>query len=119
MIDYADRFVSSTYADDEPVCLTVHTQDRADRHSVSIPESLFARAQAIASAYKLHLLPTLEIYAETSLDKDQCATLLDEVRFIGEVTNDQLLGGHLIEIAKALERCVTSSGAAAVLIEGP
>jgi hypothetical protein len=117
--DYADRFLAGTYADDEPVCLTAFTRSRADRLKVSLPESLFVRAQAVATAYKLHLLPTIEIYAETSLNKQQCVTLLEEFRFIGKVVNDTLFCEHLKAIAEVRESCVNSSGPAGLLVEGP
>jgi len=117
--DYADRFLSSTYSDDQPVCLSVSTRDRSDRQMVCIPESLFARAQAIARAYNLHLLPTIELYAETSLHKDQCATLVAELLFVSDVVKDDLLVHHLREALRVLSACVNCAGPAAVLIEGP
>jgi hypothetical protein len=117
--DYADRFSAATYAKDDPVCFTVSTRSRADRQVVELPERLFARAQSIARAYNLHLLPAIEMYAETSLDKAQCSTLLDEVRFVGRVVKDDLLVGRLREVEGVLSVCVNCAGPAAVLIEGP
>lgn len=119
MTDYVDRFLASTYADDEPVCFSVFTHDRADCLTVSVPESLFARAQAIAVGYKLHLLPAIELYGETSLNKQQCVVLLEEVMFIGNLLNDKLLSHHLLQIADALEKCVNSPGPASFMVEGP
>ena len=117
--NYADRFSAATYADDEPVCLTLSTSSRSERQTVELPEGLFARAQSIARAYNLHLLPAIEIYAETSLNKSQCETLLEEIRFIGSVIHDDLLVDHLRRIEQMLSAGVDSAGPAAVLIEGP
>ena len=119
MTDYVDRFLASTYADDEPVCFSVFTQDRADRLTVSVPESLFARAQAIAVGYNLHLLPTIELYGETWLNKQQCVVLLEDVMFIGKLLNDKLLSHHLLQIVETLEKCVNSLGPASLMVEGP
>jgi hypothetical protein len=119
MADYSDRFVASTYSDDEPVLFSVTAENRNDRFSVSMPESLFARAIKLGAAYNLHLLPTLEVYGETSLVKAQCATLLQEVRFVVEIVNDSLLRQHLSELISALERCAHAPGLSGMLIEGP
>lgn len=116
---YADRFSPATYANDARVCFTLSTSSRADRQTIDLPESLFARAQAIGCAYDLHLLPAIEIYAETSLIKEQCATLLEEVRFIKRVVNDDLLAEYLRKVEQLLSAGVNSAGPAAVLIEGP
>ena len=116
---FEDRFSSATYADDEPVSFALSTSSRAERQTVEIPESLFARAQSIARAYNLHLLPAIEIYAETTLNKSQCVTLLEEVQFVGRVVNDGLLAEHLLALERMLVAGVDSSGPAAILIEGP
>ncbi len=84
-----------------------------------MPEGLFARAQSIARAYNLHLLPVIEVYAETTLNKAQCVTLLEEVQFVGRVVNDHLLAEHLLALEQMLVAGVNSSGPAAILIEGP
>jgi len=117
--DYGDRFLSATYANDQPVCLSLSTRDRGDRQTVCLPESLFARAQAIARAYNLHLLPTIELYCETSLHKDQCATLVAELSFVSEVVNDDLLAHYLREALQVVRACANCDGPAAVLVEGP
>jgi hypothetical protein len=117
--DYADRFLSTTYADDQTVCLSVSTRDRGDRQTACLPESLFSRAQAIARAYNLHLLPTIELYGETSLHKDQCPTLVAELSFVSEVVNDDLLAHYLREALQVVRACADCAGPAAVLVEGP
>ena len=119
MVDYSDRFLGNTYASDEPVRFTVTLSGRADRVSVDVPESLFVRAQTIGSAYGLDLLPTIDVYADTLLDKLQCVTLLAEVRFVAEAVNDALLDAYLTNISRAIEACVNCSGFAETLIEGP
>lgn len=94
--------MADTYSGDEPVEL-----DCGDPSStVFIPERLFARAQSVASAYELHLLPTINIYSTTRLNRLQCATLLDEVMLLGRVLNDDLLHEHLGRIHVLLSTCV-------------
>jgi hypothetical protein len=117
--DYADRFAPSTYEDDELVCFSVSISSRSDRQTVDLPERLFVRAQAIARAHDLHLLPVIELYGETSLNKHQCATLFEELSFIRTVVNDNLLAEHLSKVLQALSTCINCAGPAAVLIEGP
>jgi hypothetical protein len=116
---FSDRFSPATYAGDEPVSFSLATSSRAERQAVEVPESLFARAQSIARAYNLHLLPAIEVYAETTLNKAQCVTLLEEVQFVGRVVNDHLLAEHLLALERMLVAGVNSSGPAAILIEGP
>ena len=72
MAEYQDRFDASRYAGDEGVSLTL---DGAAEASVTMPERLFRRAQQIASAYELHLLPVIDYYGEVRLKREQ--VLLD------------------------------------------
>ena len=69
MAHYSDRFCAMTYAEDQPVVFSAFTGRNGDRVSVNMPESLFKRAIALGTAYQLHLLPTLDVCAETSLVK--------------------------------------------------
>ena len=117
--DYADRFLPSTYAGDESVCLTVSAQSRADRLTACLPERIFARAQALARAYDLHLLPTIELYGETSLHKNQCATLVAELSFLSGIVNDDLLVHHLRAMLTIVRACANCAGPAGVLVDGP
>ena len=116
---YADRLDSTTYADDQPVQFTVLPKERRERFEVEIPETLFSRAISLGRAYQLHVLSALEVYAEASLHKSQCDSLLHEVEFLMSISADSLLAGHLVELAGALERVVQDPGPAGLLIEGP
>ena len=119
MDPYADRLASTTYADDEPVRFTVLPKDRRDRFEVHMPETLFSRAISLGRAYQLHVLSALEVYAEVSLHKAQCESLLHELEFVMSISTDPLLSGHLLDLTGALNRVVRDSGPSGLLIEGP
>jgi hypothetical protein len=116
---YEDRFLDSTYVDDQPVQFSVFARDVRVTSPVMLPESLFRRSQAIAHAYELHLLPSIDVYAETSLHKDQCMVLVDELRFVGAVVEDELLRKYLRPLVEILEVSMRQPGPVAVMIEGP
>jgi hypothetical protein len=119
MNPYSDRLDSATYADDQPVRFSVLTESRRDRFEVEMPENLFARAISLGRAYQLHVLSTLEVYAETSLHKAQCDSLLHELEFVLTITTDQLLSLHLLKVIEALRLVVQGQTPAGLLIEGP
>jgi hypothetical protein len=111
---FADRFLADTYARDEPVQL-----DCGDVISaVAVPERLFARAQCMARAYELHVLPTIDIYTRTRLNRPQCEALLDEINFIAMVSNDELLLEHLGRVQRLVSACV-GGPQRELFIEGP
>ena len=111
---FADRFLADTYARDEPVQL-----DCGDPISaVAVPERLFARAQSVARAYEPHVLPTIDIYTRTRLNRPQCETLLDEINFIATVSNDELLLEHLARVQRLVSACVAAPQRE-LFIEGP
>jgi len=110
---FPDRFQSERYAGDEPVSLTV------DGHTWDMPERLFARAQYLARAYELHLLPMVESYGKTQLNGQQAGTLAEELAFIRDLVDDGVLRPHLDAwIALALA-CSRSARPASLVIEGP
>jgi hypothetical protein len=98
---YADRFSADTYRNDEPVELRCGAAA-----AVVLPERLFARAQNVARAYDLHLLPVIDVYSTTRLNRLQCATLLDEIAMIEGMLKDPLLVQHLAQIRGLLATCV-------------
>jgi hypothetical protein len=111
---FADRFLPDTYARDEGVQL-----DYGDPTSaVAVPERLFARAQCLARAYELHLLPTIDIHSRTRLSRAQCETLLDEINFIAMVSNDELLLEQLRRVQMLASACVAAPQRE-LFIEGP
>jgi hypothetical protein len=111
---FADRLRADTYARDEVVQL-----DYGDPTSaVAMPERLFGRAQSVARAYELHLLPTIDIYSRTRLNRPQCETLLDEINFIAMVSNDELLREHLGRLQRLVSACVAAPQRD-LFIEGP
>jgi hypothetical protein len=99
---FADRLRADTYAGDEGVQLDFGDVSAA----VFVPERLFARAQCMARAYELHLLPTIDIYSQTRLNRPQCETLLDEIDFIAMVSNDELMHEHLGHLQRLVSACL-------------
>ena len=119
MKPYADRFLATSYEGDEPVSLGLARPDADPIWEVHVPESLSGRAQAISSAYNLHLLPVIDPYSRSQLTVEQCRTLANEIVFVGEVVNDELLRRHLSAILDLVERCIRESGGQELVIEGP
>jgi hypothetical protein len=110
---FADRFKPEQYAGDEPVRLA------AAGHSWDIPERLFVRAQHLASAYDLHLLPTLEVNENTQLNAQQAAVLAEELAFIRDLVSDGALRPHLDAWISLALACSRSALPAYLEIEGP
>ena len=120
---YTNRFDSKTYEEEEPVAVGYGKPSvpeewwqENDKDIAWVPETLFVRAQAIASAYNLHLLPTIDIYKRTDLNKKQSETLLDEIDFINKVVNDPLLVEWLDKIKSNALKVVRSSKQIVVII---
>lgn len=88
---FDDRLVAATYADDEPI----HVFSPETQAEAWVPERVFARMQAVAVGYDLHVIPLLAEEALRFLDGSQAVTFTDEVGFIAQVTNDPALHGHL------------------------
>ncbi len=84
-----------------------------------VPEPIFARAQAIAGAYHLRLMPSINIYARTELDKSQARTLLAEIGFIAKVIHDPLLSTWLGKMENIVLKVVKPEENLVVIIEGP
>jgi hypothetical protein len=113
MTDFTDRFASHTYAQDETVTVT------SGGRTHTLPERLFVRTQMVAEAYELHLLPTIDVYARTSLNPEQCRTLTEELVFIRSTVADPLLRGHLEQLLDLAAIAANSGLAAELIIEGP
>jgi hypothetical protein len=73
---------------------------------------------ASRDAYELHLLPTIDIYTKTRLNRAQCETFLDEIVFVGMVSNDDLLREHLGHVQGVAAACVAVPQRE-LIIEGP
>jgi hypothetical protein len=84
-----------------------------------MPEGLFVRAVLVASAYELHLLPTLDEHGPYELSKEQARTLADEVTLIRGVLNDDVLDPHLVALHEVALWCARSQGDASIVVEGP
>ena len=116
-----DRFATDEYAEDEPVafmvCATGAEPDLAV--AVNVPERLFRRAQSIATAYELHLLPAVDVYADTRLSGAQLSTFQDEVVFLRSVIRDPLLDDHLGRIQSLIDTRWRSPEGTELVISGP
>ncbi len=88
---YDDRFDPRRYADDPPVRVFLVEGVGVD-DEFWLPERLWARIVAIASAYELHLLPVLGWSDEPRfLNAQQSLGLLDELEFVAAQVDDGLL----------------------------
>lgn len=116
-----DRFSAETYADDEPICFVIKRKGAEFEKLAEMPERLFARCQHLAQAYSLHLLPSINHYQSTSLDRTQCQTLVEELEFIQFVVNDSLLENYLPRFKEIALECAQSPfiNTTYLVIEGP
>jgi hypothetical protein len=119
MQQYEDRFRAESYDADEPICVGTGRPGGPPGCQADIPDSLFARAQLIAQAYKLHLLPIIDYHRETRLNRAQCDTLCEELLFIGNVVNDDLVRLQIRKVLAVVEESLRSPGDTEVVIEGP
>jgi hypothetical protein len=119
MKPYGDRFSSASHEGDETVSFGVARPEAQPTWEVHVPVSLFARAQAISNGYNLHLLHVIDPYSRSRLSIEQCRTLADELVFVAEVVNDELLKHHISAVLDLVERCIRKSGREELVIEGP
>jgi hypothetical protein len=73
----------------------------------------------LASAYELHLLPTVDQYGPYELSQSQALTLVDELAFLMPVVNDVILAPHLSALHDLALWCARSSEQSWIHIEGP
>ena len=102
---FTERLNPEAYRGDEPVAIGEHGTE--PRGWTYVPERLFGRLVSLGQAYELHLLPVIDQYAATTLNAEQCVTLADELRFLGDVTNDPALDAvleSLIPVVDAIAR---------------
>jgi hypothetical protein len=113
MDDYADRFEAERYAGDERVVVSGAGRVHA------VPERLFARAQQVASAYELRLLPAVDVNRRTELTPPQCRTLGEELEFVRRVVTDAVLEPHLAALAAIADEGWRSALPQGIVVEGP
>lgn len=95
---FADRLAPETYRSDEPWGISLveagrpvdWTESMPDEHD-AIPERIGQRLLALAQAYELHQLSTLEPHAQNRLNSQQAASLVEELDFLFERVNDEAL----------------------------
>jgi hypothetical protein len=114
-----DRLDVMRYAHDEGVSIGTAEPGGEPNWAFSIPERLFSRAQQIASAYELHLLPGIDYNARVRLATSQVETLSHELAFVRERIADPLLAQHLDSLAKLGESCLRAGRTKELVLEGP
>ena len=77
------------------------------------------RAQHLARAYDLHLLPALEVYGKTQLNGHQAGVLAEELAFIRDLVDDAALRPHLDAWISLALVCRCSVSPVDLVIEGP
>lgn len=116
---YGDRLEASTYERDEPVGAGPVQPEGEYAGWVWIPGQLFARMQHIAKAYELHVLPRLDFYGRNSLRREQVASLLDEIEFIGHLVDDPALRPQLERLRDVALKVARNPIETELVIEGP
>jgi hypothetical protein len=87
MTDKALLLDPSAFENDE-VTVAFGARGVGSSAGIAIPERLVARLVALGAAYELHLASLIEVHGELEFNSQQCVSLADELRFIGEVVND-------------------------------
>jgi hypothetical protein len=119
-VDYGDRLTAGTeFTTGEGVSVGVMRPGEDVEELGFIHGPLFVRAQRIADAYELHVLPGIEFYAESALVKAQCQSLVEELAFISDVVNDDVLRDQLVTLREAALRVVRSPTELLLILAGP
>jgi hypothetical protein len=118
MSEYQDRFDAALYTKDQGVSLTLRGLP-APEGSFTMPERIFERAQQIAAAYELHVLPLIDYYDEVRLNKDQLKSLQDELAFIRSVVNDPLLDTYIQGAQQLVLTGLRTGRNVELVVEGP
>jgi hypothetical protein len=119
LTEFLDRLDALRYAHDEGVSIATAEPGGEPSWALSIPERLFSRAQQIASAYELHLLPTIDYNDRVRLVASQVETLSHELAFVRERIADPLLAQHLESLVKLGESCLRAGRRKELVLEGP
>jgi hypothetical protein len=119
LTEFLDRLDASRYAHDEGVSIGTAEPGGEPTWALTIPERLFSRAQRIASAYELHLLPAIDYNDRVRLVTSQLQTLSHELAFVRERIADPLLAKHLDSLAELGESCLRGGPTKELVLEGP
>jgi predicted metal-binding membrane protein len=84
----------------------------------AIPERIGQRLVALAQAYELHQLSTLEPYAQNRLNSQQAISLVAELEFLFEHVDDQALRRCAEPLYRLASRCARDTRVE-LLVEGP
>lgn len=119
MSRYDDRLDPGTYQDDEPIGVGPAHDPESYEGWVWIPQRLFDRVRLIAAAYGLHVLPGVDMNDRNVLRPEQVQTLLDEIEFIGTLTQDAALLEQLVRLRQIAQVVTRRARPAELIIEGP
>jgi hypothetical protein len=119
LTEFLDRLDASRYAQDDGVSIGAAEAGAEPNWALSIPERLFSRAQQIASAYELHLLPAIDYNDRVRLVPAQVEALSQELAFVRERIADPLLAQHLDSLAKLGQSCLRGDCKKELVLEGP
>lgn len=115
---YSDKFQASNYDDGAPCIIGLFDQSIMKESCVTVFESLLLRLIKIGQAYELHILSFLDIHNDTYLNAVQCENLIDELNFISQIINDDLLQQQIKQILKPANECVKYGGKYQLMIGG-
>ncbi|WP_419703662.1 hypothetical protein [Promicromonospora sp. NFX87] len=87
---FADRLDPSTYESDDEV-VGIYERDPNEHDALWCSGRLFRRLTTIGRAYELPTLPLLDGSADLSLNRTRCVSLVDEIAFVAERVNDDVL----------------------------
>jgi hypothetical protein len=119
-VKYGDRLAAGTrFTTGEGVSVGLVAPEKEIDWVGDVQGPLFERAQLIAQAYDLHVLPSIEFYDTTTLVRTQAETLIDELTFIENVVNDGVLDSELTILRDAALRSARSPTDLQLVLAGP
>ena len=118
--EWIDRFDGSRYEGDAPVHVYRCDQYGPNDEGVWLPERIWDRLRWLGSAYELHLLPLLDGSTDpVFLNPVQVDQLVQELRFVGNVVDDQIVEAQVRAVIALSEQQSDGASKDMVAIEFP
>jgi len=107
--DLQGRLKKETYDQDEVISFGVFEKGADPGSYVHVPESLVSRLIHLGCAYKLHVIQMIDLYEDIYLNGLQCQSLVEEIRFLGNIIDDQALVESLRPVMDLLSKIEKNS----------
>ena len=118
--EWVDRLDASRYESDEAVHVYRCDQYGPNDAGVRLPERIWDRLRWLGSAYEMHLLPLLDGSTDpVFLNPAQVDQLVQELRFVGQVVDDQMVEAQVRAVIALSEQRSDGASKEMIAIEFP